>query len=180
MYNSDNSNRIYIIFCPHLSPPWWWIWLRFMAAYFWKYFFVNWYQFYDFMTSFIYVECDPQVFTFRGSPAREIIIENCGIIDIEGLVHNSQDVDMTVKTKEEKHSSLTRHWKTKVMKNKSFALFYLVRKGWKSVWCSNLDDNILIVNEHGISYEAFNWMIQSDRYKKHKKMMNESSFFSLK
>ena len=62
------------------------------------------------MTSFIYVECDPQVFTFRGSPAREIIIENCGIIDIEGLVHNSQDVDMTVKTKERKafltHSTL--------------------------------------------------------------------------
>eukprot|EP00596_Hydrurales_sp_CCMP1899_P011085 CAMPEP_0119051042 /NCGR_PEP_ID=MMETSP1177-20130426/72792_1 /TAXON_ID=2985 /ORGANISM="Ochromonas sp, Strain CCMP1899" /LENGTH=133 /DNA_ID=CAMNT_0007030115 /DNA_START=450 /DNA_END=851 /DNA_ORIENTATION=+ len=43
-----------------------------------------------------------KVFTFRGSPASEIVIENCGVIDIEGVVHNSIEVDETVKIPERK------------------------------------------------------------------------------
>ena len=43
-----------------------------------------------------------QVFTFRGSPAREIIIANCGVIDEDGVVHDSLDVDQGKKDKERK------------------------------------------------------------------------------
>jgi hypothetical protein len=42
------------------------------------------------------------VFTFRGSPAGEIVIENCGVIDIDGVTHNSIEVDESVKTPEKK------------------------------------------------------------------------------
>ena len=43
-----------------------------------------------------------QVFTFRGSPAREIIIDNCGVIDEEGVEHFSLDFDTTNKEVEKK------------------------------------------------------------------------------
>jgi hypothetical protein len=37
------------------------------------------------------------VFTFRGAPARQIVIANCGVIDEEGVVHNSVDVPQSKK-----------------------------------------------------------------------------------